>query len=113
MERFRWTTEILDRARRIRKNTGAPWRVIAEHLDCDENGLAVALSHRKRGRVKGTREKNGEETKKMILLYLEEDMTLAKIGERYGITAPAVYHRLQRAGIDNEVRKELRREIKM
>ena len=110
-ERFTFTTEILDRAERLKQKRSWRWVDVAHYLECDCNVLEATLCNRRSGKWQGNNDVWQAERKAIADKILKGARPSA-LARELGVSRAAISKRLKRMGLDREVRAELGREIK-
>lgn len=116
-DRFKFTEDILKWAIKMRNRRNAEgylqsWGKIASHFDCDPGSLQSSVSQYLTGKRKGKREKERMEIEKEVVASRGRT-TGAELAKKRGVSVQAVNQRLRRMGLDAEVRRELRQEVKV
>jgi cyanate lyase len=104
---IRWTRLRLDHAIKLR-DSGLSWAEVAERLGTSANNVEVNVCLYRKGKKTFAAERKAARNAEIERLYLETDLSLAKIAPRVGLSAPGVYLVLAARGLDAETRAEER-----
>ncbi len=105
-DRRHYTRDELDRALKLLQHRNI--REVAAILDRPVKSLTTTLSLYRRGLWRGSREIWAEKREAMARAFEDEKLSLAEIGRRFGLSRCDVAMRLDRAGLDAELRQEIR-----
>lgn len=106
MEKYRhfFSDEVIAQAQTLK--VGRTWKEVADILECDVGSLKVTISSYKKGKNKGTVSRHERERKELERLVLD-GKSGTDIARENNISVSAVNSRLQRMGLDAEMRAEL------
>ncbi len=112
-EKFVFSRAIAERIKSL-KSDGHSYGEIASLIGHrgGANAIAVFFWRLKNGKIKFKTEEWELGREKIASLYLG-GMSMREIALKCGVTKVNIFQRLRRAGVDEEVRDELRREIKV
>lgn len=120
-EKFQFTREILNRARRLRNREGGgrdgktPWAEVANILECPSTKSLMVTVHRDdAGKRKNIFEKLEKERKKIENRVIKSRgrVQVTTLAKEFGVTKAAMSERLTRLGFDAEVRAEMGKKLR-
>lgn len=107
-DRFRFTSDVLTRARILKETRNWTWDQVAEELGCSSASLSARLTEQRKGRIKWAADRSKKECAEIERAAIVEGKSGAQIARERGISGSAVNTRLRKMGLDAEMRAEFR-----
>ena len=107
---MRWTRLRLEHAIALRQS-GLSWAAVAERLGTNANNCEANVCIYRKGRKTFAAERKAIRNAEIERLYLE-GLSLRAIGKLVGLSHPGVYMVLAARGLDAEMRKEHKAELR-
>lgn len=105
-----YTEAELLRAIELREGGRRPWADVAAAMGRPPRSLSHAVWRYRTGVTKGVAEQHAIRRARIVRLYETTDLTPSEIGRAIGMLDVVVNQILTNAGLDCEMRRELRRE---